>query len=96
MAAKIRPCLVLSTRIGDADRALVTLVPHTTSTRSTQFESVVATQFLKPGAFDAQGLITVPVKCAIRLLGRLNRVQMGSIEIAVCRWLELPCSPTPA
>ena len=32
-AAKVRPCLVLSIPAADQDRALATLVPHTTSTR---------------------------------------------------------------
>lgn len=31
MAAKVRPCLVLSVSASDADRARATLVPHTTS-----------------------------------------------------------------
>jgi mRNA interferase MazF len=83
--------LILSAPIGDSDRALVTLVPHTTSTRNTSFESAVPTPFLKPGAFDAQGLVTVPVNRAIRLLGKLSHDQLRSVELAVCRWLELPC-----
>lgn len=58
MTAKVRPCLVVSSEIGDADRALVCLVPHTTSTRQTQFEAAVNTTFLKAGAFDARGLVT--------------------------------------
>ena len=33
MAAKVRPALVLSMPATDVDRALVTLVPHTTSPR---------------------------------------------------------------
>jgi hypothetical protein len=41
MAAKVRPCLVISAPIGDLDRAIVTLVPRTTSTRGTRFEAVV-------------------------------------------------------
>ncbi|MFL6247141.1 MAG: type II toxin-antitoxin system PemK/MazF family toxin [Thermoanaerobaculia bacterium] len=45
LAAKVRPCVVVSTRIGDLDRALITLVPHTTSTRGTQFESVLPVRF---------------------------------------------------
>ena len=92
MTAKIRPCLVLSARVGDADRALITLVPHTTSTRGTTFEAVVDTRFLKTGAFDAQGLVTIPVSRAIRIIGTLNREQLHIVEIAVCQWLELPCS----
>ena len=31
MAAKVRPALVISVAADDVDRALVTLVPHTTS-----------------------------------------------------------------
>ena len=91
LTAKIRPCLVISTAIGDADRALITLIPHTTSTRGTQFEVSVQTPFLKPGAFDAQGLITVPVSRAIRFLGSLRKSHMQPVEEAVCKWLELPC-----
>ncbi len=92
MAAKIRPCLVVSARVGDTDRALVTLVPHTTSTRATAFEAAVKTHFLKQGAFDAQGLVTVPVSRAIRLLGSLDESQMRPVEQAICRWLALPCA----
>lgn len=92
MAAKIRPCLVISSRIGENDRALITLVPHTTSTRGTQFEAAVSAHFLKSGAFDAQGLVTVPVNRGIRKLGHLNREEMRAVEAAVCRWLELPFS----
>jgi len=32
--AKVRPCLVISIPALDQDRALVTLVPHTTSSRA--------------------------------------------------------------
>jgi len=71
--------------------ALVTLVPHTTSTRGTAFEAAERVAFLKQGAFDAQGIVTVPVTRAIRLLGTLSNPQMRSVEIAVCRWLQLPC-----
>lgn len=54
MAAKVRPALVLSVPAGDDDRALATLVPHTTSVRGTQFEATVSVGFLKTGAFDAR------------------------------------------
>lgn len=59
MAAKVRPCLVLSVRPGDDERVLVTLIPHTTSIRGTRFEMVIPKPFLSPGAFDAQGIVTV-------------------------------------
>jgi len=92
MTAKIRPCLVLSAPIGETDRALVTLVPHTTSTRGTLFEATIPSQFLRAGAFDAQGLITVPVRFAVRRLGVLSPLQIKSVEAAVCKWLQLPCA----
>ena len=51
MAEKVRPALVISVAFGDADRALVTIVPHTTSLRGSQLEIAASTPFLKPGAF---------------------------------------------
>jgi mRNA interferase MazF len=93
LTAKVRPCVVVSTRIGDADRALISVVPHTTSARGTQFESVVPVRFLKAGAFDAQGIVTIPVTRVTRLLGTLTTAQLTAIEKAICRWLQLPCEP---
>jgi mRNA interferase MazF len=92
MSAKVRPCLVVSVSIGDSDRALVALVPHTTSARGTAFEAAVTTPFLKSGVFDAQGIVTVPVNRAIRLLGKLNSDQMRIVETSLCDWLGLPCA----
>ena len=77
-------------RTRDQDRALITLVPHTTSMRKSSYEAVVAVPFLKSGAFDAQGLVTVPPVRLIRRLGRLNVGQLAQVEVAVCSWLGLP------
>ena len=60
MAGKVRPCLVLSVPAGLADRALVTVVAHTTSVRGSNFEVPVQARFLSTGAFDAQNILTVP------------------------------------
>jgi mRNA interferase MazF len=89
IAAKVRPCLVLSIPAGDSDRALVTLVPHTTSVRGSQFEVVVPARFLKPGAFDAQGLVTVPHIRLVRPIGTLANIQLQAVEHAVQLWLGL-------
>lgn len=89
MTAKVRPCLVLSVPLEDGDRALVTLVPHTTSTRGSRFEIDVPVRFLKPGSFDAQGLVTVPFARLIRRLGTLRPDQLVPVESAVRRWLGL-------
>ncbi len=58
LAAKVRPALVLSVPAADIDRALVTLVPHTTSPRQSRFEVVVSVPFLRAGVVDAQSLVS--------------------------------------
>ncbi len=89
LAAKVRPCVVLSTPAAENDRALVTLVPHTTSVRGSKFEVVVPARFLKPGAFDAQGLVTVPHARLVRPIGTLAAIQLQDVENAVRVWLGL-------
>ena len=88
MVAKVRPCLVLSIPANDDnDRVLTTLVPHTTSTRNSRFEVRSNVRFLKPGAFDAQNIITIPTVKLIRRLGNLPDNQMTQVEGAVKLWL---------
>ncbi len=89
MAAKVRPALVISVPAGDIDRALATLVPHTTSTRGTAFEVALSVPFLRAGAFDAQALVTVPHAKLLRSLGRLSQPQLDLIERAVMAWLGI-------
>jgi mRNA interferase MazF len=89
LAAKVRPCLVLSTPVSIEDRALVTLVPHTTSSRGSRFEVPVSTKFLRPGTFDAQNLVTMPTVKLLRKLGVLSDRELQSVEIAVRSWLGL-------
>ena len=89
MAAKVRPCLVVSVEAQDTDRALVTLVPHTTSLRGTRFECAVPVPFLKPGAFDVQGIVTVPSVKLLRRLGSLRPEQLVAVESALRNWLGL-------
>jgi mRNA interferase MazF len=57
--------------------------------RGTQFEVVVPKRFLKPGAFDAQGLVTVPLPRLVRKLGDLDDAEMSLIEAGVRRWLGM-------
>jgi mRNA interferase MazF len=86
-AAKVRPCLVLSIPAHDEDRALATLVPHTTSTRASRFEIAIKVPFLREGAFDVQNLVTIPHAKLIRKLGILQSQQLSSVEDAVRFWL---------
>jgi mRNA interferase MazF len=87
MAAKVRPCLVLSIPLDDEDRALVTLVPHTTRARGSRFEVDARCRFLQPGVFDAQNLQTVPRAKLIRRLGKLTSALMRPVEDAILQWL---------
>lgn len=87
--AKTRPCLVISIPAQDEDRALATLIPHTTSARNSHFEVELTLGFLKQGVFDAQNLLTIPHAKLVRKLGSLTEQQMLEIEDAVCDWLGL-------
>ena len=87
MAEKVRPALVISVAFGDADRALVTIVPHTTSLRGSQIEIPVSVPFLKPGAFVVQSVSTYPHVRAIRKLGVLKPDQFRLVFAGVLRWL---------
>ena len=92
MAAKIRPALVVSVPPADEDRALVTIVPHTTSLRGTRFEAPSSVRFLKAGAFDVQGILSIPLAKLMRALGVLPADQMASVESVLIQWLGLPIS----
>jgi mRNA interferase MazF len=89
MAAKVRPCLVLGVPSNPADRALVGIVPHTTSLHGTRFEVAVPKPFLKAGAFDAQGVAPVPRVKLIRRIGVLMPDELATVEAAVRSWLGL-------
>jgi mRNA interferase MazF len=77
MTEKVRPALVMSVSYGDLDRALITVVPHTTSLRGSEFEITVPVASLKPGAFLVQNVATYPVVRAIRRLGVLRNKAYG-------------------
>lgn len=83
-AAKTRPCLVLSIPAEDEDRALATIVPHTTSARGSRFEVTLKINFLKSGVFDAQNILPIPHAKLVRKLGVLTDQQMADVEDAVC------------
>ena len=94
MVAKVRPCLVLSIPADDDnDRVLATLVPHTTSTRDSRFEVASNVRFLKPGAFDAQNIITIPTAKLVRRLGSLPDDYMTSVEHSVRLGLGFDTNP---
>lgn len=87
MAEKVRPVLILSVPFGDTDRAVVTVVFHTTALRGSPFEITVNVPFLQPGAFVCQSVATYPTARAVRRLGRLSNTEFATVEAVVFRWL---------
>lgn len=92
MAAKVRPGLVVSGECDDLDRALVTIVPHTTTLRGSRYEIPVNVPFLKPGAFVVQSVATYPYARAIRKLGALNSHQFDAVFSGLLQWLGHPAT----
>jgi mRNA interferase MazF len=87
MVAKVRPVLILSIPFVDTDRAVVTVVFHTTALRGSEFEVQIQLPFLKQGAFVARSIATYSIARAIRKLGVLNTTQLVRVEAAVFKWL---------
>ena len=92
MVEKVRLDLAVSAAFGDLDRALVTIVPHTTSLRGSQHEIAVPVPFLKQGAFLVQNVATYPVVRAIRKLGGLKREHFDAVSAGLLRWLGFAAS----
>jgi mRNA interferase MazF len=89
MTAKTRPVLIVSVEYGDVDRALVTVVPHTTEIRQSPFEIPIEVPFLRSGAFLVQGVSTYPKAWAIRRLGMLQRAQLQAVMDSLAAWLGI-------
>jgi len=89
MVGKVRHCLVLSVPAGPLDRALATLVAHTTSVRGTDFEVAARSRLLAAGIFDAQNMLTVPHAKLVRKLGSVPPDELAKVEEADRRWLAL-------
>ena len=87
MVEKVRPVLIFRVPFADDDRAVVTVVFHSTALRGSQFEVRVQVPFLKDGAFIAQSIATYPSVRAIRKLGALNATQLAKVESGVFKWL---------
>ena len=80
LAAKVRPCLVLSDYPADDELALIILVPHTTAVRNSRWELAIPKSFLKPGAFHLQQLQSVPIVRLERKIGALNSSELQLVR----------------
>ena len=72
LVQKTRPCLVLSIEFLDHERAVVTYIPRTTHLRQTRFEVPHQCRGFEPGAFDPQGIGSIPEMKLERRLGALE------------------------
>ena len=89
MVAKVRPVLILSVDYEGEERAVVTYVLRTTSLRGTRYEIPHPGRGMPTGAFDAQGLGSVPDVKLERRLGIVDGEVMARVEDAVRAWLKL-------
>ena len=80
LAAKARPCLLLTDWPRDEELALVTVMAHTTALRSNPWEHSCPKPFLKEGAFHLQQIHSVPVVKLVHKLGSLNGPELSAIE----------------
>src|ERR1043165_6706827 len=92
MVEKVRPALILSGVCAVSDRDVITVIPHTTTLRGSQFEIGVALPFPKSGAFLAQSPATLPSPRAVKLLGSMRAEDVRRIEKALLGWLEIQAS----
>jgi hypothetical protein len=49
----------------------------------------VSVKFLRPGAFDVRGIVTVPTVRLMNRLGTLTTEQIRPVEKGVCSWLGI-------
>ncbi len=89
LAQKMRPVVVLSVAYLDHERALVSYVPRTTALRGTRFEVAHSAKGFDSGAFDGQGVGTIPAAKLMRRISALDASTLAEIEAAVRRWLAL-------
>lgn len=86
LTAKVRPVLVISIPFKDTDRALITVVQHTTKLVGSDFEIRLPIRWLARGAFNIQSVMPVVPPQLIRKLGTLTPEQLLEIESALRRW----------
>lgn len=89
LAAKVRPCLILSAYPADDELALIVIVPHTTAVRGNRWEFSVSLPFLKPGVFHLQQIQPVSLVRLERKLGTLPAQRFGELRRAIIRQLAL-------
>ena len=89
MAAKVRPCLILSDYPAADELALIVVVPHTTAVRGNRWEFPLPLSFLKPGAFHLQQVQPISLARLERRLGILTAEQFTGLARRLSALLNL-------
>ena len=89
LAAKVRPCLLITDFPADDELALITVVPHTTALRSNRWELFIPKPFLKHGAFHLQQIQSVSVARLERKLGTLTEEEWQLVRTKLADRLSL-------
>ncbi len=80
MAAKVRPCLIITSQPRSDELDVFTIFAHTTSLRGNYWEIPIPKSFLKnEGAFDVQRIATVASVKLERKLGELTTSELDKI-----------------
>jgi len=79
IAAKVRPCLLLSDFPAADELALITILPHTTALKGNRWEIKLDLPYLREGAFHLQQIQSVPINTLMRRLGVLSDSDYGLI-----------------
>jgi mRNA interferase MazF len=80
LAAKARPCLLLTDEPAEDELAMVTVIAHTQAVRGNRWEHAIHKPFLNPGVFHLQEVHSLPLAKLIRKMGGLSPTEMAAIE----------------
>lgn len=86
MAAKVRPCLILTRPPKNDELDIFTVVAHTTSRRGNRWEVPIEKSFLdEEGAFDVQRVATV---APVKLEHKLGELSSAELDVVLDRLAE--------
>ena len=89
LAAKVRPCLVMSDYPADDELALVFIVPHTTAVRGNRWEFPCVKPYLKAGVFHLQQLQPISLARLELKLGALTIEEFVALKLRLSSLLHL-------
>lgn len=90
MAAKVRPCLVLSDPPADNELALQVIVPHTTALHGNRWEFAISVACLRQkGVLHLQQIRSIPIAKLERKLGDLPLATFRSLRERLIELLAL-------